>query len=265
MPALFARPDRLRRLQIEITTGCNLGCVGCQRTIGIADKTWRNINMPLARYEAVLANAPPADVIILQGIGEPTLHNKLAQMIAAARQAGKFGVVSFNTNALLHDLTYYERLKGLGLGHVSVSVDSLVPETAEALRAGTDCDLLRKMVRGLSALFTQGMTLSVVLSRRNLPELPSLLAELHDLGARVVELQPLISYAEQIDSMALSAAELQAARSTVVQIRSRLPDLNVLLAPAVTPDGSRCRRPFTAGLPNRRNCVSGSASASATW
>jgi len=247
LPALFARPDRLRRLQIEITTGCNLGCVGCQRTIGMADKTWRNINMPLARYEAVLANAPPADVIILQGIGEPTLHTRLPAMITAARQAGKFGVVSFNTNALLHDLAYYERLKALGLGHVSVSVDSLVPETAEALRAGTDCDLLRKMVGGLSALFTQGMTLSVVLSRRNLPELPSLLTELHGLGARVVELQPLISYAEQIDSMALSAAELQAARGAVAQIRSRLPDLTVLLAPAVTPDGSRCRRPFTAG------------------
>ena len=213
----------------------------------MADKSWRNINMPLARYEAVLANAPPADVIILQGIGEPTLHTRLPAMITAARQAGKFGVVSFNTNALLHDLAYYERLKALGLGHVSVSVDSLVAETAEALRAGTDCDLLRKMVRGLSALFTQGMTLSVVLSRRNLPELPSLLTELHDLGARVVELQPLISYAEQIDSIALSAAELQGARSTVAQIRSRLPDLTVLLAPAVTPDGSRCRRPFTAG------------------
>jgi len=247
LPALFARPDRLRRLQIEITTGCNLGCVGCQRTIGIADKTWRNINMPLARYEAVLANAPPADVIILQGIGEPTLHNKLPQMIAAARQAGKFGVVSFNTNALLHDLAYYERLKTLGLGHVSVSVDSLDPETAEALRASTDVELLRKMVKGLSALFGNTVTLSVVLSRRNLPELPALLDELYGLGARVIELQPLISYAERIDTMALSPAELMSAGRIATAAMARWPGLSVLQAPAVTPNGSRCRRPFTAG------------------
>ncbi len=247
MTTLFATPDRLRRLQIEITTGCNLGCVGCQRTIGIADKTWRNINMPLTRYEAVLANAPPADVLILQGIGEPTLHVKLPQMIAAGRAAGKFGVVSFNTNALLHDLAYYERLKALGLGHVSVSVDSLVPETAEALRAGTDCEALREMVRGLSVLFDNTVTLSVVLSRRNLPELPSLLSELYGLGARAIELQPLISYAERIDSMALAAADLQTVRRIAGEAQARHPGLAALLAPAVTPNGSRCRRPFTAG------------------
>jgi hypothetical protein len=33
---LFAVPERLRRLQIEITTGCNLRCAGCQRTLGMA-------------------------------------------------------------------------------------------------------------------------------------------------------------------------------------------------------------------------------------
>lgn len=36
---LFATPTRVRRLQIEITTDCNLRCAGCQRTLGMAAGT----------------------------------------------------------------------------------------------------------------------------------------------------------------------------------------------------------------------------------
>ena len=104
---LFSAPARLRRLQIEITTGCNLRCAGCQRTLGMAEGTWRNAHMPLDRFAAVLGNAPPADAIILQGIGEPTLHPGLPEMIGLARETGRYGVVSFNTNALARETAYY--------------------------------------------------------------------------------------------------------------------------------------------------------------
>src|SRR5258708_6403908 len=117
---IFAAPNRLRRLQIEITTGCNLRCGGCQRTIGMEAGTWRNAHIKMDRYAAVLRHAPPAEAIILQGIGEPTLHPKLRRMIGMARETGKFGIVSFNTNALARELDYYDELKAAGLGHVSV-------------------------------------------------------------------------------------------------------------------------------------------------
>ena len=78
-------PDRLRRLQIEITTGCNLRCVGCQRTIGMKDRSWRNTHMPIDRFRAIIRNAPPSQALILQGIGEPTLHPSLGAMIDEAR------------------------------------------------------------------------------------------------------------------------------------------------------------------------------------
>ena len=35
----FQLPERLTRLQIEVTTGCNLKCPGCQRTIGLEEGT----------------------------------------------------------------------------------------------------------------------------------------------------------------------------------------------------------------------------------
>jgi predicted O-linked N-acetylglucosamine transferase (SPINDLY family)/MoaA/NifB/PqqE/SkfB family radical SAM enzyme len=241
---LFATPARVRRLQIEITTGCNLRCAGCQRTLGLDAGTWRNTNMPEARFAAILANAPPADAIILQGIGEPTLHPGLPGLIARARADGRFGVVSFNTNALLREPAYYAALRAQGLGHLSISVDSLRPDTAEALRAGTDTARLAAAIPALIDLFQGNVTLSVVLSRRNLAELAALLGDLRAMGARVVEVQPLVSYGPTIDHLALTEPDQARARAIIAAAQGT--NFTVLPAAALTPNGSRCRRPFHA-------------------
>ena len=242
----FAVPTRLRRLQIEITTGCNLRCAGCQRTLGMAAGTWRNAHMPAARFAAILANAPPADAIILQGIGEPTLHPELAELIAAARATGKFTAISFNTNALVRDPAYYRGLRAAGLNHVSVSVDSLDPATAEAARAGTDCTRLTNAIRALVRLFGPSVTLSILLSRHNAAELPTLLQRLYALGGRNIELQPLIGYDAATQPLCLAAGELALARRQIAEARAALPGLQLLPAAALTPNGNRCRRPLHA-------------------
>ena len=243
---LFAVPVRLRRLQIEITTGCNLRCAGCQRTVGMAAGSWRNAHMPAQRFAAVLDNAPPADTIILQGIGEPTLHPDLPQLIATARGAGKFGAISFNTNALVRDLEYYRHLRTVGLNHVSVSVDSLDPATAEATRAGTDCARLTEAIQALLGLFGPTVTLSIVLSRHNAGELPALLRRLYALGGRCVEVQPLVGYGATTRPLCLTASELDLARRQIAEARATLPGLQMLPAAALTPNGNRCRRPLHA-------------------
>ncbi|HUB10748.1 MAG TPA: radical SAM protein [Acetobacteraceae bacterium] len=242
----FAPPARLRRLQIEITTGCNLHCAGCQRTLGMAAGSWHNAHMPPARFAAILANAPPADVIILQGIGEPTLHPQLPALVAAARASGQFQAISFNTNGLVREPDYYRALRAAGLNHVSVSVDSLDPTTAAAVRAGTDCPRLADSIQALLALWPAA-TLSIVLSRRNAAELPGLLRRLHGLGGRYIEVQPLISYHETEQPWCLGAAELAAAHQQIELASATLSDLHMLPAAALVPNGRRCRRPLHAG------------------
>ena len=73
----------------------------------MAAHTWHNGHMPVERFGAILANGPPADAIVLQGIGEPTLHPALPRFVTMARAAGKFGAISFNTNGLARELDYY--------------------------------------------------------------------------------------------------------------------------------------------------------------
>ena len=77
------------------------------------------------------------------------------------------------------------------LVHVSVSVDSLDPRTAEATRAGTDCARLTETIQALLELFGSSVTLSILLSRMNAEELPALLQRFYMLGARYIEVQPL--------------------------------------------------------------------------
>ena len=242
----FAVPTRLRRLQIEITTGCNLRCAGCQRTIGMAACSWRNAHMPASRFAAILANAPPAEAIVLQGIGEPTLHPDLPQLIAAARATGKFRAISFNTNALAREPAYYADLRAAGLNHLSISVDSLDPATAEAARAGTDVQRLTAAIQALIALFGPTITLSVLLSRLNAAELPDLLRRLYALGGRYIEVQPLIAYGATTQPLCLTAPELDLARRQIAEASATLPGVQMMPAAALAPNGNRCRRPLHA-------------------
>jgi len=243
---LFAAPTRLNRLQIEITTGCNLRCGGCQRTLGMAAGSWTNRHMSVEDFAKLVGNAPPAAFVVLQGIGEPTLHPRLDQLITLAQQSGKFGGISFNTNALAAEVEDFARWKALGLNHISISVDSLNPATAEQVRSGSDVSRLRLAISRLVPLFEGRVTLSVVVSRSNLGELRGLLGELALLGAPTVEIQPLVAYGPQSQPLALNREDRETVRAVVAEAKARQPRLTVMLAPQLTPNGSRCRRPFRA-------------------
>ncbi len=243
-PNPFACPPRLSRFQVEITTGCNLRCVGCQRTIGMSAGRWHNGHMKEGRFSAILANAPPADAIILQGIGEPTLHPSLPAFVTLANQCGKFKAISFNTNALVRDLAYYQDLRRNGLNHLSISVDSLDPCTAAITRSGTDCAVLEEAIGALLGLFGTGITFSIVLSRLNAPELPGLLQRLYALGARVIEIQPLIAYGPSARDLCLDRDDLIRICQTITA--TPLAGLSILYAAAMKPNSTRCRRPLHA-------------------
>ena len=228
---LFAAPQSLNRLQIEITTGCNLRCAGCQRTLGMAKGDWVNRHMEPDLFAKVIANAPAAAYVVLQGIGEPSLHPRLEQLISIAKASGKYPDISFNTNALAREPEDFVAWKALGLSHVSISVDSLNPVTAEKARAGTDVVRLRQAILKLVALFGGRVTFSVVVSKANLGEMTSLLAELALLGAAAVEVQPLVAYGPETQALALSPEDRETLRSLAATARSRYPRMAVMLAP----------------------------------
>ena len=206
--------------------------------------------MPVDTFERMLCHAPRADRLILQGLGEPTLHPQLRRFIEISQSSRKYDQIGFNTNGLA--ITAGE-FSDLSIDFVNISIDSLVPDTAAVLRSGTDCIRLRGALVNLCREFHDSVTVSVVLSRRNMSELSSLLADVYELGARHVEVQPMISYDGDSNGLCLTGDQL--AHIADQTNASALPGLHVGFAPAMVPTGKRCLRPLLSAYVTARGFV----------
>lgn len=148
--------------------------------------------MDIREFQAIITGSPPADRLILQGRGEPTLHPDLAALLAIAQRDNKFGTVDFYTNGLAQPPAYFTELRQYGLSTFVVSVDSLTPAIARACRAGTDVDkIMRLLVATAEVMKPQ---VSIVLSKKNIADLPSTLSRLQAIGPIVVYIQPLLNF-----------------------------------------------------------------------
>jgi MoaA/NifB/PqqE/SkfB family radical SAM enzyme len=95
-------------LQIEPTDLCNLRCPMCAPQVrdGEVHGRVRSGFMDLALYRRVIADVAahrlPLDHLILQWLGEPTLHPELEEMVAVGIRelAGLVGYLRFDTNAV---------------------------------------------------------------------------------------------------------------------------------------------------------------------
>ena len=145
-PSRLDPPDQLRRLQIEVTTYCNLFCQECSRTVGLNAGTWVDSHLSQAKFERLIEHSVPAEILVLQGIGEPTLNPDLIGMVRYARQSGRFKYLTLNSNAVTRTPEYFAELRDAGLDYVCVSVDSLNPIVAERCRSGTKLEKMKSML-----------------------------------------------------------------------------------------------------------------------
>ena len=245
---LLAPPPKLNRFQIEITTWCNLKCAECSRTVALADGRWANKHMALDDYARIIAHSLPATALVLQGVGEPTLHPQLIEMVGLGARAQKFDAITFNSNALGPGVDYYARAKAAGLTHISVSVDSFDQAIADTCRYGTKVRKLAERVAGLKGLFPD-LVVSIVASRLNLDDVPPTIARLAELGVTQIEIQPLINYQAPAAGAAdnsLTGADLARLKGLLAICRRDHPAVQIFQAGSLgdAPPSARCSRPF---------------------
>jgi MoaA/NifB/PqqE/SkfB family radical SAM enzyme len=252
----FKPPERLRRLQIEVTTLCNLFCQECSRTIAVQAGTWKDKHLSLENFEKLIANSPPAEILVLQGVGEPTLNPELVEITTAARASGRFKYITLNSNAVTRTPAYFRRLREAGLDYVCVSVDSFSPEVAERCRSGTKVPKMKRLLREIYQEFGH-IVISVVASKLNMFDLPATLEELNTMGEALfptkrftVEIMPVINYKTETSNQPrtmFDRRELEMLRDMLKVIGGALPRLILTLNTATidAPEpGVRCGRPF---------------------
>lgn len=253
----YPQPQRLDCLQVEITTHCNLRCPECSRTL-FADKgRWTSRHMSKELFGQIIATCPPASTLIVQGVGEPTLHPDFQELLEASKAAGKFGAVTFYTNGLARPASYYLHLLESGLASFVLSLDSFDPDIAASCRAGTDVPRLRELLA--EVLRVGRPAVSIVLSRKNILDLPNTLAELNGMGPVTVSIQPLANYRAEVDDTepnqhALNDEDMQRYEALKSGFKELYPRLDICDAGlAYVQKGGRtggagkvyCRRPFT--------------------
>ncbi|MBW4718672.1 radical SAM protein [Saccharothrix obliqua] len=185
-------PPLPAELQVEVTGSCNLRCRMClvryAPAVGRAEGA-----LSYEDFRDLVDGLPELTRLTLQGLGEPLLAPHLLDMV---RHATTRGVeVGFNTNGVLLDRRWARDLVAAGTGWVHVSLDGATAATYEDVRHGGAFEprpgQFDRVVANLRALLAERaaagaarpvVKLVFVAMRRNIAELPDLVALAADLG-----------------------------------------------------------------------------------
>ena len=149
------------RLQIEVSTRCNLSCKICERSYQ------KNSNhlMSLANFKKILSKFPSLTSLDMTGFGEVFCNPEFVEMIRTARNRGL--KVEFNTNGLL--MTPEKADQIVEVDSITFSIDAATKATYEAARTGGDFDKLISNISYLSKKIPQ-IGLSFTIRKDNLAE-----------------------------------------------------------------------------------------------
>ncbi len=112
------------RVHVEVTTRCNMRCAMCVK-YGKGSAVPEQ-DLPFALFERLAPDLKHCTSVVLNGIGEPLLHPRLADMAALARKHLPQGArLGFQSNGLLFTPPLTERLLQAGVDTICLSVDSL--------------------------------------------------------------------------------------------------------------------------------------------
>ena len=129
--------DKPRKLNIEVTTRCNLECTMCIRRVWNGESG----DMTLETFQALVPVFPEIETINAIGIGEPLLNENIFEMIRLGKEGlPSHGTFSLTTNATLIDESIANRLVASGLDDLVVSIDGACAETYNNIRSGANFD-----------------------------------------------------------------------------------------------------------------------------
>jgi tungsten cofactor oxidoreducase radical SAM maturase len=197
---LIPRTADLSKLYIEPTTECPLDCRTCVR------RAWQDpsARIDVETYRHLLAETramPHLKRMVFGGIGEPTCHPDLVEMIALARERGL--AVTLSTNGQLLNGHLSGELIGLGLDRLVVSLDGADPDTYRDVRGAAMTgvlDNLRRLneTKGRLGSLLPSLEIEFVALRRNIGELGALAKLAGSLNASRVLVSHVLPHTEEM-------------------------------------------------------------------
>jgi putative metalloenzyme radical SAM/SPASM domain maturase len=216
LPALRNHPTKLF---VETTTRCNMKCQMCvKQTMGSGLVEG---DLSMTTFEAIEPALANAEALVLNGIGEPLLHQQLEEFIQRAKGLmPKDSWVGFQSNGLLLSETRALSLVKAGLDRICLSLDSICPDTFKKIREGGEVEDMEKAFKSLEKAQKccpdSGLRIGVefVVMRDNVHQLPDVLRWAASRGASFAIVTNLLPYDDEhvsqiaYDSNTIEALEI---------------------------------------------------------
>jgi putative metalloenzyme radical SAM/SPASM domain maturase len=171
-------------------------------------------DMTLDVFKGLLGALPTAEVLILNGIGEPLLHPLLNEFIKTAKTRMPPGsTVGFQTNGLLIDDKVAHGLIDAGLDKICLSIDAVDPQGFRLIRKGGELSGVLSAMQALrltrirhNAALEIGI--EFVLRRDNIAKLPETIRWAGSMGVDFALVTHLFPYHPDLVSQTLYDANL---------------------------------------------------------
>jgi len=150
---------------VETTAKCNIYCPMCPRETHKQPKE----DMSDQVFQRLVQEASDtAEHMMLIGLGEPLLDNKIFDRVSYCEQHGISTLLS--TNGTLLDEKMSEKLLATPLAHITLSFDGASKETFETYRKGAKFEKVREnFVRFARMKHRQGSKLQIVMQMVRMP------------------------------------------------------------------------------------------------
>jgi len=182
-----------RSLYLETTNRCDSKCQTCIRTFQALEPP---ADLTLERVQAIVAQFPVLDRVVLHGIGEPLLNRQIFDIVGYLKT--RVASVLFNSDAISLTAPRAGRLVESGLDEYRVSMDAATAATYRRLRGVDRFERVTANVARLTALqrrlgrTTPRVSLWFTATRANLDELPGFVQLAAELGVGEVYVQRLV-------------------------------------------------------------------------
>ncbi len=187
----------LAKVYIEPTNRCNLTCVTCVRNVWTESLGHMSMATFARLIEGLRAFTPPP-VAFFGGFGEPLAHRDIVAMVTQAKALG--ARVELITNGTLLDEALARQLIMAQLDVLWVSLDGPTPESFADVRLGAALPQILDNVMRFRELRSGGyypvpeIGVAFVAMKRNMAQLPDLLALSRWLGAAYVKVTNVLPY-----------------------------------------------------------------------
>lgn len=204
--------NALKKVYVEPTNRCNLNCTTCIRNAWdehmgmMAEDTFQAIMKGLDDFN-------PKPIVFFGGWGEPLMHPKIIDWVAAAHAKG--ARVELISNATLLDKRMSAALIQAGLDMLWVSIDGATPEHYADIRLGAELPQVIQNVRRFKHMRRGGhhphptIGISFVVTRENIPDLPKVMKLARSLGASHFNASNIVPHTEAMLEQSLMRDSLK--------------------------------------------------------